>query len=141
MCRFLGRRAPNTFEGSFHMSLGCRWAGYETFSHCHCAQVRCSLDEACVDCFEYRLELYTDSVFSVGIRSVFLGITNTNTEGKFGRYFRYQKFGGSPSKNWREPPFFLRRGGAGPLFVHFTLLLKKKRNSPGIFQKRVPAKS
>ena len=25
----LGRRAPNTFAGSFHMSLGCRRAGYE----------------------------------------------------------------------------------------------------------------
>jgi hypothetical protein len=32
-------------------------------------------------------------------------------------------------------PFFLRRGGLGPLFVHFALLLKKKRNSRGIFQK------
>jgi len=28
--------------------------------------------------------LYTDSVFSVGIRSVFLGIYHTDTEGKFG---------------------------------------------------------
>jgi hypothetical protein len=33
-------------------------------------------------------------------------------------------------------PFFLRRGGLGPLFVHFALLLKKKRNSCGIFQKK-----
>jgi hypothetical protein len=32
------------------------------------------------------LELYTDSVFSVGIRSVFLGIYHTDTEGKLGRY-------------------------------------------------------
>jgi hypothetical protein len=32
------------------------------------------------------LELYIDSVFSVGIRSVFLGIYHTDTEGKFGRY-------------------------------------------------------
>ena len=35
------------------------------------------------------IELYTDSVFSVGIRSVFLGNYHTNTEGKLGRYFRY----------------------------------------------------
>ena len=35
------------------------------------------------------LELYTDSVFSVGIRSVFLGNYHTDTEGKLGRYFRY----------------------------------------------------
>ncbi len=33
-----------------------------------------------------HLELYTDSVFSVGIRSVFLGIYHTDTEGKLGRY-------------------------------------------------------
>ena len=33
-----------------------------------------------------RLELYIDSVFSVGIRSVFLGIYHTDTEGKFGWY-------------------------------------------------------
>jgi hypothetical protein len=32
------------------------------------------------------LELYTDSVFSVGIRSVFLGIYHTDPEGKLGRY-------------------------------------------------------
>jgi hypothetical protein len=39
-------------------------------------------------------------------------------------------------------PFFLRRGGLAPLFVHFALLLKKKRNSRGIFQKKsVPAKA
>ena len=33
-------------------------------------------------------------------------------------------------------PFFLRRGGPGPLFVRFALLLKKKRNSRRIFQKK-----
>jgi hypothetical protein len=49
----------------------------------------------------------------------------------------------SVSKLWREllnklvgAPFFLRRGGLGPLLVHFALLLKKKRNSRGIFQKK-----
>jgi hypothetical protein len=47
------------------------------------------------------------------------------------------------SKLWLEPlkelagaPFFLGRGGLGPLFEHFTLLLKKKRYSRGIFQKK-----
>ena len=39
--------------GVFHMSLGCRWAGYKIFLHCLCVQVWCSLEEACVDCFEY----------------------------------------------------------------------------------------
>jgi hypothetical protein len=32
------------------------------------------------------LELYTDLVFSVGIRLVFLGIYLTDTGGKLGRY-------------------------------------------------------
>ena len=50
----VGRHAPNTFAGSFHMSLGCRWAGYKIFLHCHCVQVWCSIEEACIDCFEYR---------------------------------------------------------------------------------------
>jgi len=52
------------------------------------------------------------------------------------------------SKIWWEPlkklagaPFFLRRGGLGPLFVHFALLLKKKRNSRGIFQKKSSRKN
>ena len=65
----------------------------------------------------------------------FLGIYHTDTEGKLGQYFRYQKFGRSPSKKWREPPFSKERG-AWPPFVHFTLLLKKKRNSLGNFQKK-----
>ena len=51
------------------------------------------------------LKLYTKSVFFGRYRSVFLGITNTNTREYLGRYFRYQNFDGSPSKNWREPPF------------------------------------
>jgi hypothetical protein len=50
--------------------------------------------------------------------------------------YRYQRKTWSVflvSKFWREPlkklagaPFFPRRGGLGPLFVHFALLLKKK---------------
>jgi hypothetical protein len=39
------------------------------------------------------VELYTDSVFSVGIRSVFLGIYHTDTEGKLGRYISVSKRG------------------------------------------------
>ncbi len=53
------------------------------------------------------------------------------------RYRRKTRSVLSVSIIWREPlkklagaPFFLRRGGLGPLFVHFALLLKKKRNSP-----------
>ena len=59
------------------------------------------------------------------------------------RYRRKTRSVFSVSKFWREPlkklagaPFFPRRGGLGPLFVHFALLLKKKRNSRGIFQKK-----
>jgi len=51
------------------------------------------------------VELCTNSVFSVGIWSVFLRYYQYHTEGKLGQYFRYQKFRGSPSKNWWEPPF------------------------------------
>ncbi len=91
------------------------------------------------------VELYPESVFSVGIRSVFLRITNTIL------YRRKTRSVFSVSKLWREPlkklagaPFFLRRGG-GPLFVHFALLLKKKKEFPRNFSKKeslkcVPAK-
>jgi hypothetical protein len=83
--------------------------------------------------------------YRVGIfRSVSVGIS---------RYLPYQYrrktwslF--SVSKFWREPlkklagaPFILRRGGLGPLFVHFTLLLKKKGIPAEFFKKRVPAKT
>jgi len=83
-----------------------------------------------------KLELYTESVFFGRYRSVFLGIYHTDTEGKLGQYFPYQKIGGSPTNNWREPPFSQEGGGLGPLFVHFALLLKKKKNSRGIIQKK-----
>jgi len=59
------------------------------------------------------LELYTESVFFGPYRSVFLGIYHTDTEGKLGQYFRYQKIGGSPSKNWRDP-LFPKKGGPRP---------------------------
>ena len=54
------------------------------------------------------LELYTDSVFSVGIRSVFLSIYHTDTEGKFGQYISVSKRGQRPpfsSKGGQWPPF------------------------------------
>jgi hypothetical protein len=79
--------------------------------------------------------LCTDSVFSVGIRSVFLGITNTNTEGKFGRYFWYQNFGGSPSKNWREP-LFPTKGGPRPPFCTFRPPFEEKKEFPRNFSKK-----
>ena len=60
------------------------------------------------------LELYTGSVFFGRYRSVFLGIYHTDTEGKLGQYFWYQKIGGSPSKNWREPPFSQEGGASAP---------------------------
>ena len=79
-------------------------------------------------------------VYRVGIfRSVSVGISRYLPY----RYRRKTRSVFSVSKNWREPlkklagaPFFPRRGGLGPLFVHFALLLKKKRNSRGIFQKK-----
>ena len=63
---------------------------------------------------EIFLELLTESVFFGRYRSVFLGIYHTDTEGKLGQYFRYQKIGGSPSKNWREPPFSQEGGASAP---------------------------
>ena len=63
------------------------------------------------------------------------------------RYRRKTRSVFSVSKFWREPlkklagaPFFLRRGGLGPRFVHFALLLKSKMNSRGIFQKKSSCK-
>jgi hypothetical protein len=80
------------------------------------------------------LELYPESVFFGRYWSVFLCIHHTNTEGKLGQYL---------SKIWREPlktmagaPFFLRKGGPGPLFVHFALLLKKKKEFQQNFSKK-----
>jgi len=68
----------------------------------------------------FLLELYTDSVFSVGIRSVFLGIYHTDTEGILGRYISVSKRGQCPpfsSKGgqwppfWEAPPHFGKKGG------------------------------
>ena len=62
----------------------------------------------------FSLELYTKMVFFGRYRAVFLGIYHTYTEGKLGQYFRYQKIGGSPSNNWREPPFTQEGGASAP---------------------------
>ena len=54
-------------------------------------------------------ELYPESVFSVGIRSVFLGKYHTDTEGKLGRYISVSKRGQCPpfsSKGGQWPPFW-----------------------------------
>ncbi len=76
--------------------------------------------------------MYTGVGISVGIGRYFIGIMiPIPTENSVGR-FRYYKFGGSLKKLAGAQ----RRGGGGPLFVHFALLLKKKRNSRGIFQKK-----
>ncbi len=54
-----------------------------------------------------KLELYTNLVFLVGIRLVFLGIYQTDTGGKLGRYISVYFF-------WREPLFFSKRGSWPP---------------------------
>ena len=90
----------------------------------------------------YNLYKNCRVVYRVGIfRSVSVGISRYLPY----RYRRKTRSVFSVSKLWREPlkklagaPFFLRRGGLGPLFVGFALLLKKKRE---FFKKRVPANS
>ncbi len=57
----------------------------------------------------FFVELYPESVFSVGIRSVFLGNYHTDTEGKLGRYISVSKRGQCPpfsSKGGQRPPFW-----------------------------------
>ena len=74
--------------------------------------------------------------YRVGIFwSVFLGIYHTDTERKTRSVFSVSKLWREPLKKLAVAPFFLRRGGLGPLFVHFTLLLKKK-GIPGNFSKK-----
>ncbi len=67
------------------------------------------------------LELYTDLVFLVGIRLVFLGIYWIDTGGKLGRYILVLFFG--------ENPFFPRKGGHGPLFEGPSPHFEEKRAS------------
>jgi hypothetical protein len=58
-----------------------------------------------------------------------------STEGKLCKYFRYHNLG-EPLKKLVGAPFFLRREGIGPLFVHFALLLKKKKEFPWNFSRK-----
>jgi hypothetical protein len=78
-------------------------------------------------------------VFSVGIRSVFLGIYHTDTEGKLSQIFRIRNLAVAPQKIGGSP-LFHKKGGGGPLFVHFALLLKKKRNFRNFSKKEFPRK-
>ena len=67
-----------------------------------------------------RVELYTNSVFLVGIRSVFLRYYQYHTEGKLGRY---QKGGNGP--------LFPQKGGNGPLFEELQPPFGKKGGGKG----------
>ena len=60
-----------------------------------------------------------------------------------GRYFQSVSVGiflvfyqPIPKENWVGTFRYPKKGGSGPLFVHFAPLLRKKRNSRGIFQKK-----
>ncbi len=64
------------------------------------------------------IELYTDSVFLVGIRSAFLGIYQTNTRGKLGQYISFFFLVGTP--------FFLKRGVMAPFLRGLASILRKK---------------
>jgi len=88
-----------------------------------------------------KLELYTESVFFGRYWSVFLGIYHTDTKGKLGQYFRYQKIGGIPSKNLREPPFTQEWGASAPSLYTSPSFWRKKGIPAELFKKRVPAKS
>ena len=69
-----------------------------------------------------KLELYTNLVFLVGIRLVFLGIYQTDTGGKLGRYISVYFFGGNP--------FCPRKGGHGPLFEGPSPHFEEKKGFP-----------
>ena len=77
-----------------------------------------------------------ESIFFGWYRSVFLGIYHTDTEGKLGQYFRYQIFGGSPSKNWQEPPFS-QEGGATTLRGSSPAFLAGKKVSEQEFRHHI----
>jgi hypothetical protein len=81
------------------------------------------------------VELYTESVFFGRYRSVFLGIYHTDTKGKLGRYIRYQNFGGSLSKKWREPPFSYK-GGPRPPFCTLRPPFEEKKEFLRNFSKK-----
>jgi hypothetical protein len=66
-----------------------------------------------------------------------------------GRYFQSVSVGiflvfyqPIPKENWVGTFRYPKKGGSGPLFVHFAPLLRKKKGIPAeFFKKRVPAKS
>ena len=69
-----------------------------------------------------------DSVFSVGIRSVFLGIYHTDTEGKLGVHFGIKK--------GAVTPFFLKRGAMAPFLRSSTPFWKKRGEERGEVYKK-----
>ncbi len=68
------------------------------------------------------------SVFSVGIRSVFLPYYQYHTEGKLGRYISVPKGGSGP--------LFPQKGGNGPLFEELPPLLEKRGEERGEVYKK-----
>jgi hypothetical protein len=78
-----------------------------------------------------KIELFTDSVFLVGIGWYFLGILPTNTEGKLGWYILVLK-------KWWEPLFPSKKGDFGPLLEHSAPLLRDKGFPVKFFKKNVP---
>jgi hypothetical protein len=76
-----------------------------------------------------------ESVFFGWYWSVFLGIYHTDTEGKLGQYFRYQKFGGSPSKIGGSP-LFPKKGGPRPPLCTLCPPFEEKKEFPQNFSKK-----
>jgi hypothetical protein len=111
-------------------STRCAWRGLE--EACASFPDFCDYHHS----FMFYLELHAESVFFGRYFSVFLDIFTIH------RYRRKTRSVFLVSKLWLEPlkklagaPFFPRRGASAP-FLYFALLLKKKRNSRGIFQKK-----
>jgi hypothetical protein len=84
----------------------------------------------------------------VGIGRYFSVITIPIPKGNSVSNFGIKNLAGAPQKIGGSAPFFLRRGGLGPRFVHFALLLKKKefprnfskKDFPRILKKVFPPK-
>ena len=85
----------------------------------------------------YFLELYPKSVFFGRYRSVFLGITNTNTREYLGRYgtFGLKILAGNPQKIWGSP-LFPKKGGLWPPFCTFHPPFEEKKEFPHYFSKK-----
>jgi hypothetical protein len=82
----------------------------------------------------YFLELYPKSVFFGRYRSVFFGITNTNTREYLGRYgtFGIKILAGHPQKNGGSP-LFSKKGGLRPPFCIFHPPFEEKKEFPHNF--------